>query len=321
VSAGAEQAEARAAATGQAPRRLARRVRPFPAAAGSSADPWVFTGSGRPGLWRRLRMLRRLVLVLLWTLLCMPVQLVLLGLPGRAKAALPRWYWSGVRRLIGIRVRCIGSLARPRPGRPVVYVCNHSSWIDIAVLGGILEGRFIAKAEVGTWPLINAVAWLGRTVFVSRQRATTAQERDAMQAVLAAGDGLVLFPEGTTSDGSRVLPFRTPFFAVATTQPPPMIQPVSIVYDRLGGLPLGRGNRPVFAWYGDMDIASHFARLGQLSGMRVSVVLHEPFDAALFPDRKALSQAVWQTVAAGADQLRQNRPVRPLAVAVPATAA
>ena len=136
-----------------------------------------------------------------------------------------------------------------------------------------------------------------------------------MQAHLARGEGLILFPEGTTSDGARVLPFRTPFFAVASGENPPIVQPVSIVYDRLGGLPLGRANRPVFAWYGDMDIASHFGRLGQLRGMRVSVVLHQPVDPRDFPDRKALAQAVWDMVADGAATLRQNRPPRPLSAA------
>jgi 1-acyl-sn-glycerol-3-phosphate acyltransferase len=129
-----------------------------------------------------------------------------------------------------------------------------------------------------------------------------------------------LFPEGTSSDGSRVLPFRSSFFAVAegmfTDDPArrPLIQPVSVVYDRLNGLPAGRSSRPVFAWYGDMDIASHFWRMTQHLDMRVTVLLHAPLDPATFPDRKSLSQAVWQTVADGASMLRQNRPARPLSV-------
>ena len=95
----------------------------------------------------------------------------------------------------------------------------------------------------------------------------------------------------------------------------PLIQPVSVVYDRLNGLPAGRSSRPVFAWYGDMDIASHFWRMTQHLDMRVTVLLHAPLDPASFPDRKSLSQAVWRTVADGASMLRQNRPARPLSVA------
>ena len=109
-----------------------------------------------------------------------------------------------------------------------------------------------------------------------------------MRAVLKAGDNLILFPEGTSSDGSRVLPFRTSFFAVAEARAGeerselPLIQPVSVVYDRLGGLPAGRASRPVFAWYGDMDIASHFWRLAQHIGLRATVLVHTPLDPGLF---------------------------------------
>jgi 1-acyl-sn-glycerol-3-phosphate acyltransferase len=185
--------------------------------------------------------------------------------------------------------------------------------VDIPVVGGVLPAIFVSKNDVKRWPLIRTIARLGRTVFVSRQRGSIVRERDAMRALLIRGDNLILFPEGTSSDGSRVLPFRSSFFALAVDtlapvcKPPPLIQPVSVVYDRINGLPAGRSSRPVFAWYGDMDLASHFWRLTQHLGMRVTVQLHAPLDPAKFSDRKALSQAVWRTVADGASVLRQNR--------------
>jgi 1-acyl-sn-glycerol-3-phosphate acyltransferase len=248
----------------------------------------------------------------------MLIQALCLILPGHAKVAFARVYWATFTRLIGIKVRVIGTKARHEGGRPIVYVSNHSSWIDVPVVGGVLDGCFVAKGDVAGWPIIGTIARLGRTVFVSRARASTGKERDAMRAVLAAGDDLILFPEGTSSDGSRVLPFRTSFFAIAESRASedrarlPLIQPVSVVYDRLGGLPAGRASRPVFAWYGDMDIASHFWRLTQHIGLRATVLLHTPLDPARFEDRKALSQAVWQIVADGASTLRQNRPAHPL---------
>jgi 1-acyl-sn-glycerol-3-phosphate acyltransferase len=203
----------------------------------------------------------------------------------------------------------------------VIFVSNHSSWVDVPVVGAVLPAAFVAKGEIEGWPVVRTIARLGRTIFVSRQRGSTARERDAMQAVLARGDSLILFPEGTSSDGSRVLPFRSSFFAVAEgkgiddPKRRPLIQPVSVVYDRLNGLPAGRSSRPVFAWYGDMDLASHFWRMAQNLDMRATVLLHAPLDPATFADRKSLAQAVWQTVADGASVLRQNRPARPLSVA------
>ncbi|HVC60534.1 MAG TPA: lysophospholipid acyltransferase family protein [Acetobacteraceae bacterium] len=274
-------------------------------------------------LTRKLRVIRRFLTILLWTLASMPVQALCLILPGRPKVAFARLYWALFSRLLGLRVRVVGVLASDGTARPVVFVSNHSSWVDVPVLGGVLDGCFVAKGEVAGWPVINTIARLGRSVFVTRQRGATARERDDMRARLRAGDNLILFPEGTSSDGSRVLPFRSSFFAVAaaTDGPPPLIQPVSVVYDRLGGLPTGRASRPVFAWYGDMDIASHFWRLGQHCGLRVTVLLHAPLDPARFPDRKALAQVVWRTVADGAATLRQNRPAQPLGAVEAAEAA
>lgn len=261
---------------------------------------------------RHVRVVRRLVAVVIWTLPSMLVQAVCLLLPGRPKVAFARFYWTIFRRLLGLKLRVIGE--RASGDRPVVYISNHSSWVDVPVLGGVLDGCFVAKGEIADWPVAGTVAKLGRTVFVTRQRGTTGRERDMMRLRLAAGDNLILFPEGTSSDGSRVLPFRTAFFAVtaAGDDVAPLVQPVSVVYDRLGGLPIGRATRPLFAWFGDMDIATHFWRLGQQTGLRATVVLHGAVDPARFPDRKVLSQTVWRTVAAGAATLRQNRPAHPL---------
>lgn len=262
----------------------------------------------RRGLLRPMRVVCRGGGVLLWTLPCMVVQTICVMLPGRPKVVLARCYWAVVCRLLGLRVRIVGTPANAR-GRAVVFVSNHSSWLDIPVLGGRLETCFVSKHEVGVWPVVGTIARLGRTVFISRQRQATGRERDLMRERLAAGDNLMLFPEGTTSDGSRVLPFRSAFFAVAEGDDPPLIQPVSVVYDRLGGLPTGRASRPVFAWYGDMDLASHFWRFAQYRGLRVSVLLHPPLNPLDFASRKALAQAVWQAVADGASRLRQNRPI------------
>ena len=268
----------------------------------------------RKHVMRRVRVVRRFLALLLWTLTAIPIQAICLLLPGQPKVEFARCYWALFSRLMGVHVRVIGARAVRPAGRSVVYVSNHSSWVDVPVVGGVLDGAFIAKGEVAGWPLINVIAWLGRTVFVTRRRGATGRERDLMRARLRGGDNLILFPEGTSSDGSRVLPFRSAFFAVAEASdgPPPLIQPVSVVYDRLGGLPTGRASRPMFAWYGDMDIASHFWRLAQHSGLRVTVLLHAPLDAAWYPDRKALAQAVWRIVADGAATLRQNRPAQPL---------
>jgi len=99
-------------------------------------------------LMRRLRVIRRFLAILLWTLPAMPVQAVCLILPGRPKVAFARLYWAMFTRLLGLRVRVIGELASGTATRPVVFVSNHSSWVDVPVLGGVLDGCFVAKGEV-----------------------------------------------------------------------------------------------------------------------------------------------------------------------------
>ncbi len=231
-----------------------------------------------------------------------------------------RAYWAAMCGVLGLGVRAIGRPARiGGGGRPVVFVANHSSWLDICVLGGRLEGCFISKNEVSRWPGISIVARLGRTVFVARRRGSAGRERDDMQARLRAGDNLVLFPEGTSSDGSRVLPFRSAFFSLAeqgvtSDGLPPLVQPVSVVYDRLAYLPAGKEARSVFAWYGDMSLGRHFWRLAQYRGLRATVLFHAPLEPRAYADRKALAAAAWAAVADGAATLRQNRPARPIGV-------
>jgi 1-acyl-sn-glycerol-3-phosphate acyltransferase len=234
-------------------------------------------------------------------------------LPGRASISFGKFYWRTVAWLMGMRLRVVGQTAQ---GPSVLFVSNHSSWLDVMVLGAALEACFVAKREVGQWPVVSFIARLGRTVFVSRSRTQTKGEAVLIRERLAAGDNIILFPEGTTSDGGRVLAFRSAFLSVADQAR--QVQPVSIVYDRLGGLPACRRDRPLFAWYGDMDIGSHLWRLARRPSARATVVLHPPLDPAAYPDRKTLTAACSAVIAESCATLRQNRPAEPLAAPLPA---
>jgi 1-acyl-sn-glycerol-3-phosphate acyltransferase len=292
------------------PRKLLRR------------KPIQFSASDPEGLWGdvlgfrphggRIRAVRRLVTLLLWTLIAIPVQALLTVLPGRGHVGFARIYHRTLCALMGLRIQLVGEAAA---GKPVLFVSNHSSWLDVLVLGATLEASFVGKSDIEGWPLINIVARLGRTVFVSRRRTGTKGEADAIRARLAAGDSLILFPEGTTSDGGRVLPFRSAFLSVADAAR--QVQPVSVVYDRLGGLPACRRDRPLFAWYGDTDIFTHFWRLARRSNGRATIILHAPLDPAHYPDRKALAASCAAVVADACATLRQNRQAVPLQAPVP----
>ena len=271
--------------------------------------PWPLSAGVLGQISGPLRAVRRAFLMLLWTLLAMVPQALLNVIPGGGKRLFPRVFWHGICAIFGLRRRVIGTpITRATAGRPVIFVANHASWLDILLLGAECRAVFVSKDDVLAWPLINLVAHLGRTVFINRRRQEAARGNAAIAARLKAGDDLILFPEGTTSDGSRVLPFRSAFLAAAMDGDPPLIQPVSIAYDRLAGLPCRRAVRPLFAYYGATSIGAHFWRLAQWPGLHAAVLFHPPLDPRAMPDRKALTFALWEIVAEGAAALRQNRP-------------
>ena len=294
-------------ATGKPAERRPRQSKPISAGPRLSGRLWNDVLADRP-LGGRVRAARRLFCVVVFTLLCFPVQGVLVQFSGPAKNRFARFYFRTLCWLIGLKLRVIGTpAAEPR----TLFVSNHTSWLDILVLGSTLDARFVSKAEVAEWPLIGWVAKLGRSVFVSRARGRTGSEAQELRARLEEGESLILFPEGTTSDGARVLPFRSSFFSVANAAA--RIQPVTVVYDRLGGLPVGRRDRPLFAWYGDMETGSHAWRLLRRTGTRVTMVLSESFPPEAMPDRKAMAAHVGRSVTETAAALRQNRDVVPRA--------
>lgn len=296
---------ARATADNAKPRRLARKT-PLRFKPRMPGEVWRDVMEERP-LGGRARAVRRLGLLVLWTLLCIPMQGLFLVLPGSAKNSFPKFYHRTLCWLIGLKLQVVGT---PAAGA-TLFVSNHSSWLDVLVLGAVLDARFVSKAEVATWPLIGWVAKLGRCVFVSRNRNRTGDEADVMAERLRDGQGLILFPEGTTSDGTRVLPFRSSFFSVAAGAA--QVQPVTVVYDRMGFLPACRRDRPLFAWYGDMETASHAWRLLRRTGTRATVVLHEAFPPAALPNRKHMAAETGRIIATSAAALRQNRPAMVLA--------
>jgi 1-acyl-sn-glycerol-3-phosphate acyltransferase len=255
--------------------------------------------------------LRRLTAYGAFSLALMPVQVVALVLKLPLRTTLPYWYHRHCCRLLGIRVERRGRQSRQRP---TLYVANHVSYMDITVLGSVIRGSFVAKAEVTSWPFFGVLARLQRSIFVDRQALRSADHRDAMVERLRAGDCLILFPEGTSGDGNRVLPFKSSLLAAAEVEVPdgPLtVQPVSLAYTMLDGMPLGRWLRPFCAWYGDMYLADHLWQAAGLGRLTVVVRFHEPVSLAEFGSRKTLSEHCNRVIALGmADDLCGRRGTR-----------
>jgi 1-acyl-sn-glycerol-3-phosphate acyltransferase len=235
----------------------------------------------------------RLVVAALITLPLMPLQQLFVWTWPAAARRFPHIFHRLIARVLGMRITVAG---KPAQG---LMASNHVSWLDIIVLSAVAPVSFIAKREVNGWPFFGSLARLQRTVFIDRdKRSTSAGSAEEMRERLKSGDTLVLFAEGTTSDGARVKPFKSAYFAAAKI-PGLSVQPVSLVYRGQWGLPMNRRWLPSYAWYGEMDLAPHLWGALKAGPLEVTVILHEPTSLEANGDRKVLARQVEQKVRHG----------------------
>jgi 1-acyl-sn-glycerol-3-phosphate acyltransferase len=237
-----------------------------------------------------------LSIFLLSALFVIPWQSLALRFKWKRRKTFPQSYSRFLCRLFGLNIRIVGT---PVQDQGVLMVANHTSYLDIIVLGGSARVSFVAKSEVNTWPFFGLMARLYETVFVERQRRSQAGvARDQLRERLQQGDALVLFPEGTSNDGNRVLPFKSALMGATESQlgadaegrtryvP---VQPVSLAYVGFHGLPMGRENRPLFAWYGDMELVPHLWEAVTAGPVDVVVEFHPPMTVDAMGGRKPLA--------------------------------
>jgi lyso-ornithine lipid O-acyltransferase len=224
------------------------------------------------------------------TLPLMAVQFILIAFKFRAAHLLPWYYHRILCRLLGVSVTVEGSL----PDVTALLVSNHVSWLDIPILSSVMPLSFIAKREVGGWPLFGWMAKLQRCVFVNRnKRHSTGKSSTEIADRLHEGDSLVLFPEGTSNDGHCVMPFKSSYFGASENLDVAVI-PVTLAYRSNYNLPLTKRQRPSFAWYGDMDLVPHLWEALKAGPIKVSVHFHEALHKA---SRKDMAKLAHITIA------------------------
>ena len=241
-----------------------------------------------------IRFILVIVALAILTLVLLPFQLIAIACGSRLQQRIPRFYHRILCALAGVRIRQVGSRT---PDSPVLILANHASWLDICVITAVTPVIFIAKQEVARWPVFGTLAKLQRTVFVDRERRLqTGHATSQIAGRLVNGNAVVLFAEGTSSDGIRILPFKSALVGAvhqalaSSTHQSIAVQPLSVAYTRFDGLPVGRALRERVAWYGDASLMPHFIRVLSSGAIDVTVSWGEAVDFDLGADRKQIAR-------------------------------
>jgi lyso-ornithine lipid O-acyltransferase len=253
----------------------------------------------------------RLLMFGAFTALLMPAQALSVAFGWRSRRWIPHKYHRVVCSLLGVRVHNAGVCAQRRP---LLIISNHTSWLDIIVISAAAPVIFVAKHEVGTWPFVGRLAKLQRSIFVDRARRHKTGEVNAEIARrMIDGDPVVLFGEGTSSDGNRVLPFRTALIGAAHNALTEAqlghvsVQPLSLTYVGLDGLPLGREQRRALAWYGGIDLWPHLKSVLRRGAIDVHLTWGEPIPYDAGTNRKQFAGEIQAKVRQTAAAVRRGQ--------------
>lgn len=237
----------------------------------------------------------RMVLFILWTIVVLIFQTIFLRLNLPLKKTFPFLLHRVYCWIMGIQVVVRGKIYKKHP---CLYVANHSSYADIMVLGGLVKGSFIAKKEIEKWPVFGYMTSLQESIFVERKREHAAKQSEEVKRRLVEGDNLMVFPEGTSSDGNGVLPFKSSLFSLVQNVEGLAIQPISISYAQIDGIPMGTTMRPRVAWYGDMTMMPHLWGFLGLGKVKVIVDFNPPLiEEVKTLGRKEIAVVTRETVA------------------------
>jgi lyso-ornithine lipid O-acyltransferase len=244
------------------------------------------------------------------------VWISVLGLPNRWKiiSRLMRCFASLLRSILNIKVNVVGDDSQLDRGGYVI-ISNHMSYLDGIVLGSMFPIVFVSKREVKSWPIIGQWTALCGTIFINRQKKGLVGELvREMTAKLRAEANILLFPEGTSTNGERLLPFQTVPLA-APLRSRAIIVPVSLVYTRIEDQPVSVRNRDLIYWYGDMDFVSHFWKVLGLNGMEILVTIQPKIDCSGYEDnsvgRRKLAQDCYDRVLGRTEKTNSDSAPKP----------
>lgn len=204
---------------------------------------------------------------------------------------IPKLFHTVLLKILGIRVTIQGVL---KHNVPLIVVANHISWLDILVIGASFPCYFIAKSDIAGWPILGFLAKLQNTIFVNRKARGAAIGAQVIEITnaLKQNKTIVLFPEGTTSDGNRILKFKSALLEAARAGDnyQPFIQPLCLHYQKTVGMPLNRNKRPFVAWYGDADLIPHLKSMLYYTPIDVNIQIGDAFLYDDFNSRQEMAE-------------------------------
>jgi 1-acyl-sn-glycerol-3-phosphate acyltransferase len=226
-------------------------------------------------------------------LVFIPLQFIVTRL-GLGWNVIPRWFHTLGCVFLAMKVRVIGE---PSHDRATLIVSNHVSWTDIIAVGSRADVTFVAKSEIARWPFVGFMASLQRTVYVDRKKRSDAHRASReMGKRMAAGGAVLLFAEGQSDIGTHVLPFRSALIGAAQHAMEEagagevMIQPLTIAYTRLQGLPVGRTDRSLIAWIKSKSVKQNITEILTGGTREVTLAFGQARPLPHGADRKALAK-------------------------------
>jgi len=235
-------------------------------------------------------------------LVFVPPQIIVMAFSkGDASRVLPMYWMKCVCFIFGIRVQVSGSAYKD--GQMIV-MSNHLSYLDIPVIGSVIPYSFVSKADVAKWPVFGFLAGLRQTAYVIRGSSNPELASKGVEECLQRGDSLIVFPEGTSTDGQTVIDFKTGLFARAIDAgiAAMKIQPVTIkVMTSDKRVPVTQDDRDLYAWHRGMttELPAHLWRFAKSRGAVMRIVFHDTLDIAAYDDRKTLAKDTHKAVSNG----------------------
>ena len=237
----------------------------------------------------------RLIIFLLLTLALLPFQFIIVFFIKNYAYIIPYFYHKICLRIFGIKIKTFGKVSI---NFPVLLISNHASYLDIIILGSLFKTSFIAKKEISKWPLLGILAKLQNTIFIDRRISSLRSQENQIIKHLNKKKNLVIFPEGTSSDGNRVLPFKSSLFNIfeKNLNSKILVQTITIIYKKINGIPMNRIERKNITWHSNMDLIPNIFNVLKKLSIEVEVIFNDEFLPSKEYDRKKLALHCWEKI-------------------------